>query len=131
VIASTRRTAWLLAGLLAACSRHPADVAPAPPHSSSPTPAASPQREFAGWYMEHGQARTFLACGAPVAWSVAPSARLEQHARAFGLSPDTPVYVRLRGTHSAGDLVVAEVAQFGSATPVRDCPLAGVVLPAE
>jgi hypothetical protein len=120
-----RGWSWLLAIGLAACAPQPA--APL----AAPTAAAIPEQEFVGWYMEHGQAATFLACGAQAAWPVASSKPLSQRARAFGLAPDTPVYVRVRGFRAEGRLVVATVSQFGSPTPIRDCPMTGVVLPAD
>jgi hypothetical protein len=124
-----RGSCWLLAGALAACAPQPS----APPLSSLPVPtgSAAPEQEFAGWYMEHGQAATFLACGAQAAWPVASSRQLSQRARAFGLAPDLPVYVRVRGSRKEGRLVVTTVSQFGSPTPIRDCPMTGVVLPSE
>lgn len=78
----------------------------------------------------HGQG-FFQFCGQERQVRITDSADLEERARRFGLQPDTPVYVQLRGTQSvSGDaLAVARVEQFGSDKPVRNCGLTGVVTP--
>lgn len=96
-------------------------------------PAATQQvaqgTTHAGWYMQNGGQGFFQSCGQERQVRITDSADLEERARRFGLQPDTPVYVQLRGTQSAsGDaLAVARVEQFGSDKPVRNCGLNGVV----
>lgn len=84
----------------------------------------------AGWYMEHDGAGVFRPCGQDRAWRVTHDAALRAAARDFGLQPDTPVYVRLAGSPlpDRGEFRLARVEQLGSPTPVRDCPMTGVVL---
>ena len=93
---------------------------------------ASQGEVHAGWYMEHAGRGMFQPCGQSQQWRVSGSADLRAKAMAFDLQPDTPVYVRLLGVRPAGGgvLEVARVEQFGSATPVRNCGLTGVVIPA-
>ena len=85
---------------------------------------------YAGWYMEHAGQGVFQLCGQSQQWRVTAPAELAARAKAFGLDQDTPVYVRLVGSVQGGELEVTRVEQFGSATPVRDCGLTGVVIPA-
>ncbi|MHB8911357.1 MAG: hypothetical protein ACYC42_01620 [Lysobacter sp.] len=98
------------------------------------TDMTSPEhpRTFAGWYREHAGQGIFQPCGESQLWKVEGSPDLSARARQFGLDEDTPVYVRVRGTRSAGDtgFKVSEVEQFGSTMPVRDCGMNGVVIPA-
>ena len=86
----------------------------------------------AGWYLEHEGRGMFQACGQSRQSRVTGSSVLRSKAKAFGLQPDTPVFVRVTGTLSDdGDvLTVSKVEQFGSAEPVRNCGLTGVVIPA-
>jgi hypothetical protein len=81
----------------------------------------------AGWYLEQDGRPAFQPCSADAPLAVAPSAELVRRARAFGLEPDTPVYVRLQGAVRDDTFDVAAVEQFGSPTPIRDCPMNGVV----
>lgn len=91
--------------------------------------AAEESRPYSGWYMEsEGRGRLQL-CGESRALAVEESGDLRRRARAFGLAEDTPVYVRITGTAGDGRITVARVDQFGSPTPVRDCPMTGVVIP--
>lgn len=85
---------------------------------------------YAGWYMEHAGQTTFQACGKAQAWRITQSADLPARAKAFGLDQDTPVYVRVSGSVDGSDIAVTKVEQFGSPTPVRNCALNGVVIPA-
>lgn len=87
------------------------------------------QESLAGWYWQQGEQELFQRCGQSEPWTIDRSPVLRERARAFGLEPDMPVYVRVRGTLSpaSGALVVAKVEQFGSPDPVRNCPLTGVV----
>lgn len=93
--------------------------------------ATAPDREeaLAGWYWQHGEQELLQPCGQSQPLTVARSPALRERALAFGLEPDMPVYVRVRGTLSpaSNGLAVAQVEQFGSPDPVRDCPLTGVV----
>lgn len=84
-----------------------------------------------GWYMEHEWQGMFQPCGESRQWRV-DSPELRARAKDFGLDPDTPVYVSLSVTQTAGghELLVSRIEQFGSPTPVRDCAMTGVVLPA-
>lgn len=92
-------------------------------------PVASSQ-SYSGWYLQHAGKGTFRPCGQDKQWRVNKGADLRARARAFGLEPDTPVYVRVSGKLSAaGDaLKVLRVEQFGSPTPVRNCAMNGVVI---
>lgn len=90
----------------------------------------APATSYAGWYMEHAGQATFQPCGQAQPWRITEPADLPARARAFGLEPDTPVYVRLSGAAAAGAIAVTTVEQFGSPTPVRNCALNGVVIPA-
>lgn len=85
---------------------------------------------YAGWYMDHAGHGLFQLCGQSQQWRVTAPADLAARAKAFGLDQDTPVYVRLVGSVQEGEIAVVRVEQFGSATPVRDCGLTGVVIPA-
>lgn len=124
---------WLVlaAGFAAAgCSRPAAQVAAA---AETPVPAREPAADapsYSGWYMVHGGLGSFRACGAASAWRIGAAGELPARAQAFGMDEDSPVYVRLHGATHGGVLDVTSVDQFGSPTPVRDCPMAGVVLPA-
>ena len=93
-------------------------------------PAAEGQ-SYAGWYLEHAGQGMFQPCGQPQQWRVTTSADLPSRARAFGLDQDTPVYVRLAGTAHGNEIAVSRVEQFGSPTPVLNCGITGVVIPAE
>lgn len=94
-------------------------------------PAAEGQ-SFAGWYMERAGQGIFQPCGQSQQWPVSGSSELGAAARKFGLDDNSPVYVRLFGAQAEGGngLVVSRVEQFGSATPVRNCGMTGVVIPA-
>ncbi len=90
-------------------------------------------QSFAGWYMEHAGQGMFQACGDSKHIGVSGATEeLRKRASAFGLEENIPVYVRLIGVQTAsGDAIeVSRVEQFGSDTPVRDCGLTGVVIPA-
>jgi hypothetical protein len=80
--------------------------------------------------MEHDAEGSFQPCGHADSLRV-DSADLRARAREFGLDADTPVYVRVAGSIEGSTLQVVRVEQFGSPTPVRDCAMTGVVLPAE
>jgi len=121
----------LLTCALGACSA-PDDAVDAnarPPALASAT-SAPPNRALAGWYLEHDAEGRFQPCG-PAEPLRVDSADLRARARDFGLDADTPVYVRVAGSIDGSTLQVVRVEQFGSPTPVRDCAMTGVVLPAE
>lgn len=85
---------------------------------------------YAGWYMEHAGRGTFQPCGQPQQWRVTKSAELAARAKSFGLDQDTPIYARLKGTVHGDEIEVMRIEQFGSLTPVANCGLTGVVIPA-
>ena len=95
------------------------------------TPAtATASQAFVGWYMEHAGQGRFQPCGQSQQWRVSTAADLSTRAKEFGLQQDTPVYVRLIGSAHNEEIAVSHVEQFGSPTPVRDCAMTGVVIPA-
>lgn len=83
----------------------------------------------AGWYMERAGQGMFQLCGQSQPLRVTVPADLPARAKAFGLDQDTPVYVRLVGSVNGDGIKVSHVEQFGSATPVRNCAMTGVVIP--
>lgn len=93
-------------------------------------PIKSSGQTYAGWYMESTGQRTFQPCGQAQQLRVTSAADLPAKAKAFGLQPNTPVYVTLAGTIQGDLLTVTRVEQFGSPTPVRNCAMDGVVTPA-
>lgn len=95
-------------------------------------PLAAESKSYTGWYMERAGQGLFQSCGQSQQQRVSGSAELRSKARDFGLEENTPVYVRVSGVESAEgtELVVSQVEQFGSTTPVRDCGLTGVVIAA-
>lgn len=84
---------------------------------------------YVGWYMEHAGEGRFQPCGEEQPLSIPVAADLHARAKAFGLTEDTPVYVRVTGSRTGKELRVMSVQQFGSPTPVRDCSMNGVVIP--
>ena len=91
-------------------------------------PSTFQGHSYAGWYTEHAGRGSFQPCGHAPALLVRESAELRAEAKKFGLDDDTPVYVRLSGVVSAerNEMAVTKVDQFGSPTPVRDCPMTGL-----
>ena len=106
------------------CAR-PQPVAPPPP-GAAPAAKAS-EHEYAGWYTERDGGAVFQPCGQDVALRVGKNSELDAHSQRFGMTPDSPVYVRLRGREADGSIEVTAVVQFGSPTPVRDCAMRGTV----
>jgi len=96
--------------------------------SSEKTVVGSNQAH-AGWYTQHAGRGTFQPCGQSQALQISVSADLPARARVFGLDEDTPIYVRITGAVSGGQIAVSRVDQFGSPTPVRNCAMNGVVIP--
>ena len=115
-----RMTSLLGLLILAACSAAERSAA------GEAAPTGTP---LAGWYLEHAGQPRFQPCGQPQPLRIAAAADLPARAKAFGLDEDTPVYVRVKGTISSGELRVVAVEQFGSSTPVRNCGLTGVAIP--
>ncbi len=111
--------AVLLAGCAAAENKPSTDMKP-----------AAQGQSYAGWYLESAGQASFQPCGQSQRWRVTAAADLHSRAKAFGLQQDTPVYVRLAGSAQGGELAVSRVEQFGSPTPVRNCAMNGVVIPA-
>ena len=118
-----------LAALLALASCTASAPEQAPTTAAATSSPSATDRSYIGWYMEHGNEQFFQACGESSRRRV-DSAELRSRAAAFGLGTDNPVYVRLRGTQppQGSNLVVTLVESFGSATPIRDCPMTGVVI---
>lgn len=112
-------TGLLLTGCMAA-ERKPDGVAD----------AGDKAQAYAGWYMEHGGQGMFQPCGQSQSWRLSRAGDLPARARTFGLQPDTPLYVRVTGSVRDNALAVTSVEQVGSPTPVRNCGLTGVVMPA-
>ena len=99
----------------------------------SPLAETSPPADgatYAGWYMQHAGQGTFQPCGQSQLLKVSAPADLPARARAFGLDEDTPIYVRVTGSVRGSEIAVSRVDQFGSPTPVRNCAMNGVVIPA-
>lgn len=96
----------------------------------SETAFAGSGQAHAGWYIQHAGQGTFQPCGQSQLLQVSASADLPARARAFGLGEDTPVYVRVTGSVSGREIAVSRVDQFGSPTPVRNCAMDGVAIPA-
>lgn len=91
---------------------------------------ATDGQAYAGWYMEHAGQATFQPCGRSQPIHVSAAADFRTRAKTFGMQPDSPVYVRLMGNMQGDAIAVSRVEQFGSPTPVRDCAMTGVVIPA-
>lgn len=98
--------------------------------STESNPPKSGGEAYAGWYMESADQHTFQPCGQAQRLRVTSAADLPAKAKAFGLQPNTPVYVTLTGSNQGELLTVSRVEQFGSPTPVRNCAMNGVVIPA-
>lgn len=113
-------SAALLLGGCTAAERKPTELN---------TPKSGGQ-SYAGWYMESEGQRTFQSCGQAQRLRVTSAADLPARAKVFGLQPNTPVYVKLTGSNQGDLLIVSRVEQFGSPTPVRNCAMNGVVIPA-
>jgi hypothetical protein len=124
--------AFLALSLSACSSDRTADTATTAPRgqpADAPTLPSTGGGTLAGWYMEHGGASMFQRCGESTQLRV-DSAVLRDAAKASGLDAGSPIYVRVVGSIEGSTLVVTNVAQVGSPTPVRDCGLTGVVMPA-
>ena len=91
-------------------------------------PSAAGGHSYAGWYTQRAGPGSFQLCGRAPALLVRESAEVRAAATKFGLEDDNPVYVRLSGVVSAdrNEISVKRVDQFGSPSPVRDCPMTGL-----
>lgn len=111
-----------LAALGAAC---------APVQAPSVTPGAAPAASAApvtGWYVQDATRGFLQPCGAPSGLVVVNAGELRKQAAAFGLQPGDPVYVRVQGIRTAGEFRLGRVEQFGSPSPIRDCPMNGTMI---
>lgn len=109
----------LAATVLAAC-------APAPIPSSA-APAASAVA-VTGWYTQQGAVAQLRPCGDATALQVDNGAALAARARDFGLQDGDPIYVKIHGVRDGAALRLEQVDQFGSPTPIRDCPMGGTMI---
>jgi hypothetical protein len=83
---------------------------------------------LAGWYTQLPDRARFQPCGDRESLVVIGDAELRKRAAAFGLEDGLPIYVRMRGVRTAGEFHPAGVEQFGSPTPIRDCPMTGTTI---
>lgn len=104
-----------LAALASACA----------PMQASRGAAAAP---LAGWYVQEAARATLQPCGALQRLAVVNGAELRQRADGFGLQDGDPVYVRVLGSSTDSEFRLDRVEQFGSPTPVRDCPMTGTTI---
>lgn len=95
-----------------------AGATPSPSSAGASHAAAAVQR---GWYTDG----TFRACGDARALRVDKRDQIDAQVRKSGMSAGDPVYVRLEGMAMADGFMLTRVAQVGSPTPVRDCPMTG------
>lgn len=106
------------------------------PTSSQVSPSIPDAHPLSGWYLQGAGGSRMQPCGQSVQWPIGDMADLKARAKTFGLQDDTPVYVKLlarvsvAGGGAAKKVDVVRVEQFGSPTPVRDCAMTGVVMPA-
>lgn len=75
----------------------------------------------AGWY----SAGMFQPCGSAERFKVSATDEIDAKLRAGKMSASDPVYVQLEGSAANGAFALTRVAQVGSPTPVRDCPMTG------
>lgn len=75
----------------------------------------------AGWYT----AGSFRACGSAQAMKVDKAAEIDAQIKKGGMASGEPVYVQLEGMPMGDAYMLTRVAQVGSKTPVRDCPMTG------
>lgn len=106
------------------CSR-PQPLGPPLPGALPAT--GGPEHEYAGWYTQRDGGAVFQPCGQDVAFRIGKNADLDAQSARFGMTLDSPVYVRLRGRETDGSLDVTVIVQFGSPAPVRDCAMRGTV----
>lgn len=87
-------------------------------HTADQAPATSVQ---AGWYT----AGIFHACGSEQAMKVDKPAGIDAQIKKGGMSAGGPIYVQLEGMPMGDSYMLTRVAQVGSKTPVRNCPMTG------
>lgn len=92
--------------------------------TAPPVTAATTATAVSGWYSQHADTASLQPCGGQVL-AVAGGDELRQRAERFGLQDGDPVYVRVRGALTSDAIRIEGVDQFGSPTPVRDCPMTG------
>ncbi len=112
--------ASLAATLLIACA--PANI----PSSVAPADTTVATTAFTGWYTQQDGSAQLRPCGGAIALQVDNAEALTARAREFGLQDGDPVYVKVHGMRSGAALRVDRVDQFGSPTPIRDCPMGGL-----
>ncbi|MDQ3161109.1 MAG: hypothetical protein M3Q51_08855 [Pseudomonadota bacterium] len=109
----------LAAAMLAAC-------APAPTPSSAPADASAVA--VSGWYTQQGDSAQLRPCGDATALQVENGEALAARARDFGLQDGDPIYVKIHGVRNGAKLRLERVNQFGSPTPILDCPMGGTMI---
>lgn len=105
----------------AATAAGQADAMAGMEHGATPSTATPAGGAQAGWYT----GGTFQPCGSAQRLKVDTAAKIDAQVKAGGMSPSDPVYVRLEGKAAGDAFTVSRVAQVGSPTPVRDCPMTG------
>ncbi len=93
-----------------------------------PTGASASDATLAGWYLQAGDRATLQPCGEGLRLALIQAAPLRQRAADAGMQPGNPIYVRLTGVRSAGEFKLTKVEQFGSPTPIRNCPMSGTMV---
>jgi hypothetical protein len=83
---------------------------------------------LAGWYTQSSAQAHFQPCGDRESLVVIGDTELRKRAIAFGLQEGLPVYVRLQGVRAAGEFRPSHIEQFGSPTPISDCPMTGTTI---
>ena len=78
-----------------------------------------------GWYTQDATRATLQPCAASETLAIANASELHDRAAKFGLQDGDPVYVKVEGTRTDGGFRLQRVEQFGSPTPIRDCPMTG------
>lgn len=115
--------ASLAAILLTACA--PATVpSGAAPHATT----IATTKAVTGWYTQQDGSAQLRPCGGATALQVDNGKALVARARDFGLQDGDPVYVKVHGVRTGTTLHVERIDQFGSPTPVRDCPMGGTTI---
>lgn len=111
-----------LAALGAACA--PVQ-APSVTQGTAPGGITAP---VTGWYVQDAARASLQPCGTANHLTVVNGGELRKQAADFGLQAGDPVYVRVQGIRTAGEFQLGRVEQFGSPTPIRDCPMSGTMI---
>ena len=99
-----------------------AEMANTRPHRDVPAAdQAAAMSVQAGWYT----AGIFRACGSEQAMKVDKPAGIDAQIKKGGMSAGDPIYVQLEGMPMGDTYMLTRVAQVGSKTPVRNCPMRG------